>query len=65
MAWPEVGNIENFFLYFRILDFWKDVPANYIKELSEDWAYGFDLKLFGYSIDDYMEKIGYKTYFDN
>ena len=37
---------------------------NYIKQLAEDWAYGFDMKLFDYSIDNYMRDIGHKGYFD-
>ena len=38
-------------------------PA-YIEQLGEDWAYGLDMRLFGYSVQEYMEEIGLGTYMD-
>ena len=38
-------------------------PA-YIEQLGEDWAYGLDMKIFGYSVEEYMEGIGLGNYME-
>ena len=40
-------------------EFWEQVDVDKILELSEEYAYKHDFELFGYSIKEYLSKIGY------
>ena len=37
--------------------FWSQVSHHLIKQLDEDWAYGIDMQLFGYSVNDFFKSI--------
>ena len=51
--------------FFRAVSaFWRQVSHTYIKELGEDWAYGLDMKVFNYSTEEYLIKVGLKEYLE-
>ena len=39
-------------------EFWEQVDTDKIFELGKEYAYKHDFELFGYSIEDYLAKIG-------
>ena len=39
-------------------EFWNQVETKYINMLAEPFAYKYDLELFGYSIQEYVDTIG-------
>ena len=51
------------FMYPNVLvsskEFWEQVEVDKIHELSKEYAYKHDFELFGYSIKEYLSKIGY------
>ena len=47
-----------------ISSFWRRVSPAYIEQLGEDCAYGLDMRIFGYSVHEYMEGIGLGTYLE-
>ena len=40
------------------------MSPTYIEQLGEDWAYGLDMKIFGYSVEEYMGEIGLGSYME-
>lgn len=44
---------------FSSREFWEQVDSDKILELSKEYAYKHDFELFGYSIKEYLSKIGY------
>ena len=39
-------------------EFWSKVDIKYVKKLAKPFAYKYDFELFGYSIQEYAEKVG-------
>ena len=40
-------------------EFWSQVDMEYVNMLAEPFAYKYDLEMFGYSIQEYFNKIGF------
>ena len=38
--------------------FWSQVSQHLIQQLEKDWAYGIDMQLFGYTVNDFFKNIG-------
>ena len=38
--------------------FWAQVDRSLLPLLDQDWAYGHDLRMFGYSVQDYLASLG-------
>ena len=43
---------------FDAEEFWSQVDIKYINMLAEPFAYKYDLEMFGYSFDGYIDSIG-------
>ena len=41
-------------------EFWSQVDMKYINMLAEPFAYKYDFEMFGYSLQEYIDKIGFK-----
>ena len=58
-------HLKTFKLFFRhVAQFWSQVSPQFTWKLSESWAYGFDLEVFEYSIEEYFKAIGLPEYLD-
>ena len=39
-------------------EFWESIEPELIEKLGDDFAYKYDLEMFDYSIEEYLERIG-------
>ena len=52
-------------IFRHVSQFWRQVSAGFTLQLGEDWAYGIDLDIFGYSLEKYFEDVGMPDYLDS
>ena len=38
--------------------FWAQVDRSLLPLVDQDWAYGHDMRMFGYSVQDYLTSLG-------